>query len=70
MVIHKSGNFWRLFPQWDFAESWVFSRCNLCIKMLQTPTYEDLNFLAYNGFLQIFRPLVGGSKINFLNFQN
>ena len=62
MVIHKSSNFWRLFPKWDSAESWGFLRCNLCIKMVQTPTYDDFNFWGNNGFLHIFRPLVRGLK--------
>ena len=43
-----------------------FSRCNQCIKTLnlsyQTCPYNDFHFLAYNWFLQYFRPLVAGVK--------
>ena len=62
------------FRKWDLAESWGFLRCNQCIKMLhlsyQTPPYNVFNFSTYNWFLKIFRPPVGGSKINFENFEN
>ena len=57
-------DFFGLFTKWDFAECWGFLRCNQCIKTLhlsyQTPQSNDFHFLAYNGFLQIFRPLVRG----------
>ena len=79
----KNGNFWKMvilggfswfFPEWDFAESWGFLRCNQCIKTLhlsyQTPPYNDFHFSAYNGFLEIFRPLVGGVKNHFDNLEN
>ena len=40
--------------------------CNQCNKTLdlsyQTSPYNDFHFLAYNGFLQFFRPLVAGVK--------
>ena len=40
-----------------------------CIKTLhlsyQTPPYDDFHFSTYNGFLEIFRPLVGGVKNQF-----
>ena len=40
--------------------------CNQCIKTLhlsyQTSPYNDFHFLAYNGFLHFFRPLVAGVK--------
>ena len=77
----KNGQFWKLvilgdfswfFPKWDFAERWGFLRCNQCIRTLhlsyQTPSYDDFHFLAYNGFLQFFRPLVGGVKNQFSKF--
>ena len=39
-----------------------FFRCNQCVLALhlsyQTLPYNDLNFLAHNGLLQIFRRLV------------
>ena len=67
------GSFSCCFFKWDLAESWGFLRCNQCIKTLhlsyQTPPYDDFHFSTYNGFLEIFRPLVGGSKINFENFE-
>ena len=60
------GTFFRFFQKWDLAASWGFLRCNQCIKTLhlsyQTSPYDDFHFLAYNGFLQFFRPLVTGVK--------
>ena len=65
------GDFSWFFSKRDFAERWGFLRCNQCIKTLhlsyQTPPYDDLNFSAYNGLLQFFRPLVGEVKNQFKN---
>ena len=73
MVIFEKWSFWAIFldffPKWDFKESWGFLRCNQCIEPLhlsyQTPPLDDFHFLAYNWFLEIFRPLVGGVKNKF-----
>ena len=60
------------FKKWDLAESWGFLRCNQCIKTLhlsyQTHPYNDFHFWTYNGFLEIFRPPVGGVKNLFWKF--
>ena len=70
MVVFEKLSFWAIFLdfffKWDFAESLGFLRCNPYIKALplsyQTPQYADFLFLAYDGFLQCFRPLVAGVK--------
>ena len=50
-----------------------FLRCNQCIKTLhlsyQTPQHNDFNFLACNGFFEIFSPMVGGVKNKLKKFE-
>ena len=63
------GFFSWFFKKWHLAGRWGSLRCNQCIKTLhlsyQTSAYNDFHFLAYNGFLQFFRPLVARVKRNF-----
>ena len=76
MVILEKWSFWAIFL--DFFQNGTsqsagfFLRCNQCIKTFhlsyQTPPFNDFHFLAYNGLLRYFRPLVGGSKMNFQKF--
>ena len=76
MVIFEKFSFWAIFLDFfqngTLQRAGVFLRCNQCIKTLhlsyQTPPFDHFYFSAYNGFLQFFRPLVGGVKNYFFKF--
>ena len=76
MVIFEKWSFTAIcfdfFQNGTLQSAGFFLHCNQWIKTLhlryQTPPLDDFHFLAYNGFLRFFRPLLGGSKIYLKNY--